>query len=279
MATVKIVATFTDEGSPATGLGAAVRVNVYQLTGTHDSETSSLVVSDEQMVEVALGIYQFIWEDGEEDGDYDPSADYAVRCDGGGTLSASDRYKFSTNDQAGDELLVDWENGGRLDLIIDDVQTDIGNLNDISVDDIWNALKANHTVHLSMADYVGDIFTYVNSIDGMLPSNTRLAGSSYNEGYIQLDDATGALPAGAFANHPDVGLSSSAIDSVLDEVIESQGSVTMRQALSVMLSKLLGEASGGGTTEVTFLTPDGNATRAVMTVDQNGNRSTVTLTP
>jgi len=46
----------------------------------------------------------------------------------------------------------------------------------------------------------------VDSIVAKLPSKAYLAGSDNSDGDVELDDATGALPAGAFTNHPDVDL-------------------------------------------------------------------------
>ena len=59
-------------------------------------------------------------------------------------------------------------------------------------------------------------------------------------------------------------------------IIETQGSYTEQQALSLILSMLAGRSSGSG---LTFKTPDNVATRAVFTVDGSKNRDSVTLTP
>lgn len=66
-------------------------------------------------------------------------------------------------------------------------------------------------------------------------------------------------------------------DAVLDEVVE--GAYTMRQLLKLMSAALFGKASGGGTATVTFRDTGDSADRIVATVDANGNRTAVTLTP
>ena len=64
-------------------------------------------------------------------------------------------------------------------------------------------------------------------------------------------------------------------DAVLDEVVE--GAYTLRQILRLVLSRLCGKASGGGTTEITFRDTGDGTDRIVMTVDSNGDRSAVVL--
>ena len=65
-------------------------------------------------------------------------------------------------------------------------------------------------------------------------------------------------------------------DDIMAEVVETQGSYTVQQVLSVILAVLAGETSGGGTT---ISTPDGVATRVAATVDASNNRTAMTLTP
>lgn len=72
-------------------------------------------------------------------------------------------------------------------------------------------------------------------------------------------------------------LSAAAVDKILDEVVEGQGSITLRQSLMAILAFAAGQASGGGTTECVFESPNGVATRITMTVNSAGDRSAVTL--
>ena len=59
-------------------------------------------------------------------------------------------------------------------------------------------------------------------------------------------------------------------------VIETQGSYTLGQALSIILSAVAGVTSGNG---LTLKTPDGVATRIAATTDANNNRTAMTLSP
>lgn len=63
--------------------------------------------------------------------------------------------------------------------------------------------------------------------------------------------------------------------TLFDEVIE--GSITAKEALRLIMSALFGEASGAGTTTITFRDTGDTKNRVVMTVDEDGNRSAVVL--
>lgn len=62
---------------------------------------------------------------------------------------------------------------------------------------------------------------------------------------------------------------------VLSGTIE--GSITLKKAISAVLSVLTGLASGGGTGTITFRNQADSKDRVIMEVDENGNRSTVTF--
>lgn len=70
-------------------------------------------------------------------------------------------------------------------------------------------------------------------------------------------------------------LAAGAVDEILDEVIE--GTITLRQAIRIILARLVNKASGGGTTTLTFRDVADSKPRVTMTVDADGNRSAVTL--
>lgn len=61
----------------------------------------------------------------------------------------------------------------------------------------------------------------------------------------------------------------------LDQVVE--GTLSLAQALRVMLAALAGKASGGGSTTITFRDVADAKARITATVDANGNRTAVTL--
>lgn len=65
------------------------------------------------------------------------------------------------------------------------------------------------------------------------------------------------------------------IANILAEVVESEGSITIKQALQILVAVLAGVTTTTGTI---FKTPNGNATRVTFTIDTTDNeRDTVTL--
>lgn len=107
---MNIVAYFTDAGSPATGLTPTI--SVWDLSG-------SVIVNAQNMVEVAGGFYSYNFST------YDEDEDYVIRADGGGSLSNSDRYVYSTNETAnvGKILKIEkgkWEITGNQMIFYDD---------------------------------------------------------------------------------------------------------------------------------------------------------------
>ncbi len=79
--------------------------------------------------------------------------------------------------------------------------------------------------------------------------------------------ATGAVDADALA--------ADAVDEILDEAVE--GSLTLRQALRVILAAVAGESTGGGTSTITFRDQADTKARIEATIDANRNRTAVTV--
>lgn len=108
----------------------------------------------------------------------------------------------------------------------------------------------------------------------------QAAGTAWGSGAITAASiATGAIDADSLAADAVSAdaLSAAAVDKILDEVVEGQGSITLRQSLMAILAFAAGQASGGGTTECVFESPNGGATRITMTVNSAGDRSSVVL--
>lgn len=63
---------------------------------------------------------------------------------------------------------------------------------------------------------------------------------------------------------------------ILATIVETEGSYTVKQALSIMLGVLAGVTSGGGST---LKTPNGVATRVAATINASNERTAMTLTP
>jgi hypothetical protein len=139
------------------------------------------------------------------------------------------------------EIQTDLANGGRLDLLIDGIK-----------------------VKTDAINFTGGY------VDAQVKAQDNL-----DFGALQKASLSAATPAVTVSDKTGFALSASAIDGILEEVVE--GSVTMRQALMLFLSSFAGKASGGGTTSVTFRDIGDTKNRIVMTVDSAGNRSAVTL--
>lgn len=72
-----------------------------------------------------------------------------------------------------------------------------------------------------------------------------------------------------------VALGGDVADAVLDEVVE--GSYTLRHLVRLMAAALLGKLSGAATTTITIRDASDTKTRITATVDEDGNRSALTL--
>lgn len=75
---------FTENGIPKIGLTPTIRIR--------NASTGDLVITDESMVEIGDGWYNY------EFSSYDPEVEYAGRCDGSISLSGYDRYTYFGND-------------------------------------------------------------------------------------------------------------------------------------------------------------------------------------
>ena len=84
--------------------------------------------------------------------------------------------------------------------------------------------------------------------------------------------AAGAIDAAATA--ADAG--TEIANAVKALVIESQGNYTLQQALSIILAVLAGQTADNG---ATLKTANGAATRVTATIDENNNRTAMTLAP
>lgn len=66
--------------------------------------------------------------------------------------------------------------------------------------------------------------------------------------------------------------------AILDDVDAVETGLTVRQALRIIAASLAGKVSGGGTTTITFRNASADDTdRIVATVDNDGNRTAITL--
>ncbi len=87
---MKIVAFFTNNSVPATGLSPTIRIR--------DLSDNSLVITDAAMTEVGDGHYQYDFTL------YDANINYAIRCDGTDVLSNAERYTYAGNENYIDDI-------------------------------------------------------------------------------------------------------------------------------------------------------------------------------
>ena len=106
-----------------------------------------------------------------------------------------------------------------------------------------------------------------------MPVQSKYSTPSPNSAGVTITAAaiaTGAIDADALA--------ADAVDEILDEQI-GDGTLTLRQAIRLLVAALAAKVSGMGTTTVTFRNAADTANVIVATVDADGNRSAVTQTP
>lgn len=97
----------------------------------------------------------------------------------------------------------------------------------------------------------------------------QAGGTAWGSGAITAASiATGAVDADALA--------ADAVDEILDDTI-GDSTVTVRQALRLLVGVLGGKLSGAATTTITIRNVADTLDRVTATVDADGNRSAVTL--
>ena len=124
---------------------------------------------------------------------------------------------------------------------------------------------APHYINIVLTDF--DLQSATVDV-GSIGANVITASS------IQAD----ALTAAKFATDSITSdaLDATAINEIWAKVVETAGSYTAQQVLSIALSVLAGETNTNGTV---FRTPNDTATRVSSTLDASNNRTAMTLTP
>ena len=107
----------------------------------------------------------------------------------------------------------------------------------------------------------------------IVTTNNDKTGYSIGAGGIPV----GAFAAGAINDAATAADMETAIANAVKAIIvESQGSITLQQAISIMLSALAGVTTDAG---ATLKSPDGLATRIAATINASNERTAMTLTP
>jgi len=131
----------------------------------------------------------------------------------------------------------------------------------------------NQTMDI-VGNLTGNLSGSVGSVTGAVGSVTGAVGS--------VTGAVGSVTAGVTVttnnDKSSYRLSATGVDDVLDDTI-GDGTITMRQALRVLIAGMAGKLSGAATTTVTIRNLADSADVVVATVDASGNRSAVTVTP
>jgi hypothetical protein len=152
------------------------------------------------------------------------------------------------------------------------------------------------------ADMTGSYWRQAGLRVAITLSNLAAVNSAYSSGGVKEVDATNMpgvyrldLPDAAVGTGADWVVASikvtgcqaadvplalptytSVADAFRNTVIESEGSYTVQQALSVILAALAGRTATGGTV---LKTPNGVATRIAATINGSNERTAMTLTP
>lgn len=120
----------------------------------------------------------------------------------------------------------------------------------------------------------------VNTVQwrGVQPNNLTSGRVDVTVGAMQEDVITAsAIAANAITSSE---LADSAAEKIRDAIkaliVESEGSITLQEAISIMLAVLAGETENGGNT---FLTPNGGATRVTATTNADNEREAIVLNP
>jgi len=165
-----LIAFFTEEGTPKTGLSATI--DVWEDDGTQ-------VVTAQAMAEIAGGFYKYNFTG------YDESKNYCIRADGSASLSANDRYIFATNEvgQVTEDLTA-------LDTLIDGVKAKTDNLpadpaDDSDIDSQLAALD----VLIDAIKAVTDNLPNSGALTTLITHLTDLKGSGWTDENLKTMDA------------------------------------------------------------------------------------------
>lgn len=152
--------------------------------------------------------------------------------------------------------------GGRIDSNAGAISGDA-----TAADNLEAALDGTGGVLIS-AGLVGNVTGNLSGSVGSIGSG-GISSASFAAGAITATViATGAIDADALA--------ADAVDEILDEQI-GDSTITMRQALKILVAALAGKLSGAATTSVVIRNIADSANVISATVDADGNRSAVTV--
>ena len=129
-------------------------------------------------------------------------------------------------------------------------------------------------VNSGLLDKLPDIAAILEDTGTTLPATLTTIEGKINT----IDDFVDTEVAAILADTGTDGvpLTAAAVDAILDEVVDNDGtSITLRGAIKLILSVLTGKSSGGGTATVVFRDVADVKNRISATVDADGNRTAV----
>ena len=172
-------------------------------------------------------------------------------------------------------LKGDWDNGGRLDLLLDqtladtnELQTDwaTGGTLKTELDTIAGNAGSAASVISDVNDVVGEIAVIANKIDTMLA----------------VDGSNWKLTTGSLQEAPSGGGTPPTAAEIAEEIFSTANGIntgeSFRQWARRVRAVLYGKTSGMRTGTEVFKAADGTTTLVSVSVDRKGNRSGVTLT-
>ena len=144
-------------------------------------------------------------------------------------------------------------------------------------DAVWDEATSGHTTSGTFGEQVK------TDIDDILTDTGTTLQGELDGIQADTEDIQTRLPAALVGGRIDAtvdatGMESGAIDAILDDTI-GDGTLTMRQALRVLIAGMAGKLSGAATTTITIRNVADSADVIVATVTADGNRTAVTVTP
>jgi len=195
------------------------------------------------MTETGGGTYYYTWTS------YDVTKRYAFIADGTATLGATERYVFGTNAE---------------------VYNAITALNTYDPPTRTEATSDKDAIVADIATMQGNVTSILEDTGTTLPATlSTIAGYLDTEIAAILTDTGTTLPAQIAA------LNNITVANILAGTVD--GSETVLSVLRYALSVLAGLTTGGGTTTRTFKDAGGTKARVTATLDNNGNRTAITL--
>jgi hypothetical protein len=146
---------------------------------------------------------------------------------------------------------------------------------------VVSATSVRTAVGLASADLDTQLSTIDTVVDAILVDTGTTLQAELDGIQADTEDIQARIPAALVGGRIDAtidatGMEAGAIDAILDDTI-GDSTVTVRQALKLMVAVLGGKLSGAATTTVTIRNVADDTNVVSATVDADGNRSAVTL--